>query len=107
MEKANIENAEAENAEATRTENSEKMKKKVIGENIVHVIPTSSAAAEPEVGPEIEVLETAMKQHCLIQEALFSDFEERFELETGSVTTEKVSPVVTGLLYSTFSARGQ
>lgn len=48
-----------------------------------------SDAAEPEAGSEIELLNSAMKKYCFIRDASFNDLEEDYELEIGSVLTEK------------------
>lgn len=54
---------------------------------------TSTGSAEAEIGPEVEVLNSAMKKQCFLQDTSFKDFENEYGLETGPVFTEKVNLV--------------
>lgn len=76
-------------------------------ENIVETILTSSGAAVPKAGPELELLKSAMMKYFFIRDTSFSDDEDEYELDTGSNPTENVDLALADLPYSTRSAWGQ
>lgn len=71
----------------------------------VDTSPKSSAAAEPEAGPRVEVLKSAMEKHCFITNTSFNHLEDDCERDPGSVLTEKVNLDLSDLLYNTRSAQ--
>lgn len=83
------------------------MKRKLKEKKIVHKTSACSGAAEPEAGPEIEVLKPALKKQCSFRNTSFNDFEDGYELESGSVFTKKVNLVLADPHYRICSARGQ
>lgn len=63
-------------------------------EDIADTISSSSGAAEPKTGPEVEVLQSAMKIYCSIRHTSCNDLGDEYKIETGSVLAEKVNPVL-------------
>lgn len=78
-----------EKNEAVRRDTREDEGRKVLNKNIVDTIPKDSGVAELEAGPELEVLTFAMNKCCFIRNILFKDFEDNYELDTGSALVRK------------------
>lgn len=83
------------------------MKKRLNGKKIVGTTPTGSKNAHPSSGLQTEVLDSAKKKYCFIQDISFNDLDDQSELETGSICREKVSQVLADSSYSTRSTRCQ
>lgn len=83
------------------------MKREVRKKNTVDKIPARFSAAEPAVGPGVELLTSPAKKYCVIQEKSLNDLEDKYKLETGSVFTEVVNVVLADSQYSSCSANGQ
>lgn len=75
--------------------------------NIVEKISTSSRAAKPGAGLEVEVLGSAVKKHCFIRDTFFSDLENEYEFEPGFVLKEKLNLDLASPPYNTRRARAQ
>lgn len=69
-------------------DNTTEAEREVKEEDINDTTSTGSGAAEPEAGPEVEMLRSAMKSSCFIRDTSFIDLEGECELEAGSVITE-------------------
>lgn len=76
-------------------------------QDTVDSIPRGSGAEEPEAGSKVKMLKSAIKKYYLIRDTSFNDLGEEYELEPGSVLTEKVDLVLTDPPYSTRGAGGQ
>lgn len=101
LETENIRETEIENATEVGTEKSEKMEREVKKNEIFHTFfRTGSRAVKPHVGPEIELLKYAVKTYRFIRDTWFDDFEDEYELKTGSILTEKVNLILAGPLYT-------
>lgn len=51
------------------TENSEAVESETKEKDVVDRTPMDSGAAEPEAGPDVELLKSTMKNYCFIQDA--------------------------------------
>lgn len=98
---------EAENAKDVGTRISEETKREVKKKSIVNMIPGGSRAAEAVVGPKVELFRSAKKKYCFIRDTSFNDLRDKYELEAGSVLTEKTGIILAGPPYSTRSAQCQ
>lgn len=90
-----------------KTEKSDEVKEKVKKEDTVDTIPTGSGAAKPKIVPEVEEVKSAMKEYCLVWDALFSYLDDKYELGTGSFLSKKVNLVLADQPYTTRSVRIQ
>lgn len=66
-----------------------------------------SEAKRPEAGPKIGLLRSAVKKYCFIRDILPKDFENEYNIETGSALIRKMSLVLAEPPYDTCSAQGQ
>lgn len=69
------------------------MERKVKEDDFFDRNPASWSAGEPEKGPKIEVLKSALKKCCFIWETSFSHFGKEYALKISSVFTERVNLV--------------
>lgn len=76
-------------------------------EDIVNTTFTGSGAAETEAGPEVDMLSSAIKKICFIRDISFKGLKEEYKLDTGSVLTEELSPVLAHSPYSSSGAQRQ
>lgn len=94
---------ETENIKQMETEVAEEVKQKTVkrwkgkgGEIEGHCRHDSYGlrAAKPEARPQMKVLRPATRNQCFIGDTLFNGLKDKFETETSSVLTEKVSRVL-------------
>lgn len=68
---------ETEMTKETEAEISENVKREVKEEDIVDMALTRSGAANPEVAPELEMLESVMSNYCFSRNTSFNDLLEQ------------------------------
>lgn len=74
--------------------------------DIFDTTSTCSFAAKLKAGLNAELLRSAMSRYCFIQNTSFDGLEKEYELEFGSVLTEKVSLVPADPSCEACSAQG-
>lgn len=75
VETENIQEVETEHTKEIETENSEEIGREVKKKDIVDLSSMGFSAPEPRAGPQTEMLKSAMKSYCFIQNTLLKKLE--------------------------------
>lgn len=85
----NILEVRTEENKAVETENGEKVERKVNRKGVFGTISTTLVAAKPENGRVVERLTCTVRKYCFVRDILFSDLDDKYELDSGSALAEK------------------
>lgn len=97
----------AEKSREARTENSAELQREMKKKKTFDTTLTDSEAVEPEQDPEVEVLKSVVRKHCLVRDSSVNDLEKEYVHETGSGLTQKGNMILVSPPCSTGGARGE